>query len=265
MQSPFPGMDPYLEINPRWEGFHDWFVRELARQTMPHANDLGCWIDVERTIYERLPSGEVLMVADETIGIEIRLSGNGANGVKGGVALAEPRVVHDVVLDPEDQVKQDHLVVRELGQFNRILAVVEMLSPANKGGTYAARYREKRRRFMESSAHFMEIDFLRAGENPARDLFPELADIPYLIFFARKTAMGRKEEAYPLRLQDPLPVIGLPIGPPRPDLPLDLASAFRAAFDLSVRPSSIDHKKEAVPPPALADADAAWVRQIVGQ
>lgn len=26
LQSPFPGMDPYLEINPRWQVFHGWFV-----------------------------------------------------------------------------------------------------------------------------------------------------------------------------------------------------------------------------------------------
>ena len=117
-----------------------------------------------------------------------------------------------MVLEPEEQVKQDHLVVRELGHFNRILAVVEMLSPANKEGSYVPRYHEKRRRFMDSSAHFMEIDFLRGGGSPARDLFPEFEGIPYLIFVARKTAMGRKEEGYPLKLQSPLPIIGLPIG-----------------------------------------------------
>src|SRR5439155_5690171 len=128
------------------------------------------------------------------------------------------------------------LVVRELGQFPRVLAVVELLSPANKSGSYVPRYREKRLRFLTSRAHFMEIDFLRGGDNPSRQLFPELPATPYFILVARKTALGRNEEGYPLRLQDPLPVVALPIGPPRPDLPLDLAAAFRAAFDLSVRP-----------------------------
>ncbi|TVS20172.1 MAG: hypothetical protein EA424_05340 [Planctomycetaceae bacterium] len=28
VSSPFPGMDPFLEINPRWEVFHGWFIRE---------------------------------------------------------------------------------------------------------------------------------------------------------------------------------------------------------------------------------------------
>jgi hypothetical protein len=109
----------------------------------------------------------------------------------------------------------------------------------------------------------MEIDFLREGSNPSRQLFPELAPAPYFIFVARKTGLGRNEEGYPLRMQEPLPLIGLPIGPPRPDLPLDLAGAFRAAYDLSVRPGSIHYDTEPVPGPALDEADAAWVKSVL--
>ncbi len=109
----------------------------------------------------------------------------------------------------------------------------------------------------------MEIDLLRGGDNPSRRLFPELAPTPYFIFVARKTGLGRNEEGYPLRLPDPLPVIGLPLGPPRPDLPLDLAAAFRAAYDLSIRPGSIRYAEETPPEPALDAADAAWVKSVV--
>jgi hypothetical protein len=67
------------------------------------------------------------------------------------------------------------------------------------------------------------------SRNPSRDLFPELPRTAYFIFVARKTGLGRNEEGYPLRLQDPLSAIGLPLGPGRPDLPLDLAAAFQSA------------------------------------
>ena len=109
----------------------------------------------------------------------------------------------------------------------------------------------------------MEIDLLRGGENPARDLFPELSAAAYFIFVARKTGLGRNEEGHPLSLREPLPVIGLPIGPPRPDLPLDLADAFRSAYDLSIRPGSIRYRQETPPPPPLGDDDDNWVREIV--
>ncbi len=268
MPSPFPGMDPFLEVNPRWEGFHAWFVRELARQALPKAQELGCWIDVERTVYQREPSGEIVLLGepDQTVGLAVSTAAwNEAAMRPGTLAVAEPKAIHEVVLDPEalERIKQDYLVVRELGQFSRVLAVVEVLSPANKSGSYVPRYREKRLRFLASGAHFLEIDLLRGGENPSRRLFPELPETPYFLFIARKTAVGRNEEGYPLRLQEPLPVIGLPIGPPRPDLPLELGSALRAAYDLSIRPGSIHYAEETAPAPPLTEADAAWVNQLL--
>jgi hypothetical protein len=267
MPSPFPGMDPFIEVNPRWEGFHAWFMRELARQALPKAQELGCWIDVERSVYQRESTGEAVLIGepDQTVGVDSSLPEWEASSLRSSVALAEPKAIHEVVLDPEtvERIKQDYLVVRELGQFARVLAVVELLSPANKKGNYVPRYREKRRRFLTSRAHFMEIDFLRDGDNPSRQLFRELPPTPYFILVARKTGLGRDEEGYPLRLQDQLPVIGLPLGPPRPNLPLDLQAAFRAAFDLSIRPGSINYAEEYAPPPPLNEADAAWVKEII--
>jgi hypothetical protein len=268
MPSPFPGMDPFLEVSPRWESFHAWFMRELARKTLPKAQHLGCWIDVERSVYQREPSGEIVLVGepDQSVGVDVASPAwNQPSPAPGAVALAEPKAIHEVALDPAtlERVKQDYLVVRELGQFPRVLAVVEVLSPANKSGNYVARYREKRMKFLTSRAHFMEIDFLRAGANPSRQLFPELPGTPYFILVARKTALGRNEEGFPLRLQDPLPVIGLPLGPPRPDLPLDLPSAFAAAYDLSIRPGSIRYAEEAPPEPPLSAADASWVNELI--
>src|SRR5437660_2332041 len=139
MSSPFPGMDPFLELSPRWQAFHAWFMRELARQSLPKAQELGCWIDVERTVYQREPSGEIVLIGepDQSVGVEVSSPAWSAAPSQGGaIALAEPQAIHEVVLDPAtlQRVKQDYLVVRELGQFPRVLAVVELLSPANKSG-----------------------------------------------------------------------------------------------------------------------------------
>jgi hypothetical protein len=192
-------MDPFLEVNPRWQALHGWFMRELARQTLPKAQELGCWIDVERSVYQREPSGEIVLIGerDQAVGVDVSSPAwSETSPGSGAVAVAEPRAIHEVVLDPAslERFKQDYLVVRELGQFPRVLAVVEVLSPANKSGSYVLRYREKRMRFLTSRAHFMEIDLLRDGDNPSRQLFPELPDTPYFNFVARKTGLGRNEE-----------------------------------------------------------------------
>ena len=268
ISSPFPGMDPFLEINPRWEVFHGWFIRKLAENSMGRARELGCEVDVERTVYGREPTGELVLVGEPDLFArnEPTMGRPEPAWGRGGGALAEPRAIHEVVLDPDEMEthKQQYLVVRESGDWPRVLAVVELLSFANKEGSYAPKYREKRSRLLASMAHFMEIDFLRAGENPSRDLFPELPRTPYFIFVARKTGMGRNEEGYPLRLQDSFPVVGLPLGPGRPDLPLDLAAAFRSAYDLSCRPSWLRSYQDAdVPGPPMDESYRAWVTQVL--
>jgi len=265
LRSPFPGMDPFLEINPRWQVFHGWFVRKLAEQHQPRARELGCWIGVERAVYQQEPSGELVLVGEPDVLTGLDASAFAATAPSRPFsASTEPHAVHEVVLDPDQmhRYKQEYLVVREIDQFQRVLAVVEMLSFANKEGTYVSKYREKRSKFLTSQAHFMEIDFLRAGDNPSRAMFPELPPTPYFVLVARKTGLGRNEEGYALRLQEPLPTVDLPLGPPRPDLPLDLAAAFGSAYDLSARPGWIRYAEEPVPGPPLSAQDQAWVQQI---
>jgi hypothetical protein len=261
-------MDPFLEVNPRWEGFHGWFVRKLAEQTLPQARARGLWIDVERSVYRREPTGEFVLVGepDELVGVQD--GGTPAEGSSLGSAtavLVKPQAVRQVAFDPDEmeQFKQSYLVVRELGRFTRVVAVAEVLSPANKSGNYAPRYREKRRWLLASQAHFVEIDLLRGGTNPSRDLFPELGSAPYFLFVARKQPDGRIEEGYALGLQDELPTLGLPVSAAGADLPLDLASAFRSAYELSIHPGAIDYAQEDVPPPPLSEGDAAWVDDLL--
>ena len=259
-------MDPYLESPPRWEIFHGWYIRELARLALPRASRMGCWIDVERDVYGKDPSGDMVSIGepDEVFTVatgQQPWTGNGA----AVATLAIPRSVREVVIDPEEarQHRQHYLVVRENQAWPRALAVVELLSPANKIGNCTRTYNAKRGKMLASRTHFMEIDLLRGGDSPLRDHFPDLAPTPYFVFVARKNMIGRNEESYPLRLQDLLPTIGLPLWGDRPDLPLDLADAFRSAYDLTTGGRPIKYKDEAIPEPALAPDDAAWAANLV--
>ncbi len=86
---------------------------------------------MERSVYQREPSGAFVLIGepDQTVGV-----------------------------DDSGSPWQDYLVVRERDQFARVLAVVEVLSRANKSGNSVPRYREKRMMFLASRAHFMEIE-----------------------------------------------------------------------------------------------------------
>jgi hypothetical protein len=259
-------MDPYLETQPRWEIFHGWFIHKLAELALPKAASMGCWIDVERDVYGEDPSGEMVLIgeADEVFSIsstESEWSGNGAVTA----TLALPRSVREVVVDPAEarQHRQHFLVVRENQNWPRALAVVELLSPANKAGDYARTYNAKRAKMLASLTHFLEIDLLRGGDNPLRRHFPDVPPTPYFAFVGRKSTIGRTEEAFPMRLQDSLPTIGLPLWGERPDLPLDLAEAFRSAYELTTGGRPIRYKTETVPEPELGTEDAAWVTNVL--
>lgn len=73
----------------------------------------------------------------------------------------------------------------------------------------------------------------------------------------------RHEEGYPIRLRDPLPVVGLPLTPDRPNLPFDLQEAFRSAYSLSMRRGRIDYANEAVPDAPLSTADQECVEGVL--
>jgi hypothetical protein len=231
------------------------------------ARELGCQVDVERSVYGRDPSGELILIGEPDLLAErdvLALEPADRPNSGATTTLAAPQAIHEIVLD-RDQMethKQEYIVIRESGETARVIAVVELLSFANKEGSYAAKYREKRSHFLASGTHFMEIDLLRAGTSPSRDLFPELPRTPYFIYVARKTGLGRNDEGYPLRLQDPLPTIGLPLAPRRPDLPLDLAGAFRSAYDLSYRPRWLRYGEERISGPPLTAEDQTWAERI---
>jgi hypothetical protein len=269
MPSPFPGMDPFAETSTRWESLHAWFIRELARNSLPAAIERGCWIDVEKDIYRPDPSGELVLLGEPDNVISVSRASAEKDGGVGTATLpvAAPQAVHDFDIDPYTTPahRQQYMVVREDPSYPRVLAVVELLSPANKGGSYAPKYQEKRINLIGSDVHFLEIDLLRAGRNPLRERFPELPPTPYFIFLARQKRPGRKEEGYAVRLQDALPLIALPLREGIPDLTLDLGAAFRSAYDLSFGGRPIRYQTEAVPEPALPAEDAEWVKALLAK
>jgi hypothetical protein len=267
MPSPFPGMDPFVETGTRWESLHAWFIRKLAENTLPAAIERGCWIDVEKDIYRPDPSGELVLLGEPDDVISLSQS---VTALSGGVATAtlpttRPQAVHEFEYDPYTTPahRQQYFVVREDPSYPRVLAVVELLSPANKRAPYYAKYHEKRINLIGSAVHFLEIDLLRAGLNPLRERFPELPRTPYFAFLARQKRPGRSEEGYPVRLQDSLPVIALPLREGIPDLQLDLGAAFRSAYDLSFGGRPIRYQAEAVPEPALSPEDEGWINGVL--
>lgn len=105
-----------------------------------------------------------------------------------------------------------------------VATVLEVLSPTNKVGGSEGRnsFLAKRREITASPAHGVEIDLLRAGLS--LELRKRLDPHEYFVHVS-PVELRPKGRVWPIRLQDRLPTIRIPLRVPDPDAPLDLQLA----------------------------------------
>jgi hypothetical protein len=138
----------------------------------------------------------------------------------------------------------------------------EILSPFNKRSGYGLdEYRQKRSRIMHSTVHLVEIDLLRAGERPGREIAESPLDAEYILLVNRHRAGDiHTSEIWPVALSETLPLIPVPLLAPDPDVALDLTTGIQAVYARADYYSRIDYRLP-VPPPELRPAMAAWLTE----
>jgi len=256
MNSPFPGMDPYLEQH--WRDVHESLIVYSRDQLQPRLPpDLRA--RVEERVFVEAPEGEVRSVSPDVHVVE-----HGRGQPSGGTAVselvaAEPLVIH---LDDEP-VSQGSIEIVNAASGNRVITLIEFVSPANKvPGDGQDLYLRKRREARAARVSVVEIDLTRTGPRvflcPANRI-PPSHRTTYQVCVCRGWELTRFE-IYRAPLAERLPVIGIPLRQTDPDAPLDL----QALVDLSYqngRYGDLDYKVDPTPP--LDAADAAWADQLL--
>lgn len=259
MPSPFPGMDPYLELPTDWGNFHHGLITSmqgaLNAALAPHY-----FVRVEERVYitDEDDPGRVEIVPDA------RLLAGHSNGPRswepedgGGLAIAEP-IVRTTLLEPE--VREAFLNVFD-AQYRSVVTVIEVLSPSNKirGSRGRESFVAKRREVMNSPAHWIEIDFLREG---ARALAPDVA-LPRCDYYVHvsRAQDPPKGRIWPILLTQRLPNVGVPLKADDGDVGLDLQNVFDETYDRSAYQVSTDYTAEPVPP--LTAEQAAWADALL--
>src|SRR5437588_913212 len=155
MPSPFPGMDPYLEAH--WRDVHASLIiysRDALQGVLP--GSLRARVE-ERVLLERLGR-----FADHVRLVKYRpeLKRGVESKPEGGVAVAEPLLVE---IDTETETETFlEIIDRESG--NRVVTVIEFLSPSNKSpGPNRQDYLRKQRAICSSDTNLVEIDLNRFG------------------------------------------------------------------------------------------------------
>jgi hypothetical protein len=256
MPPPFPGMDPYLETPDLWPDVHHGLISQIQATLNPAVRP-NYVVRVELRVYisDDDDPGREALVPD--VRIEKPRRKGGKKGKEGpAVAIAEPLIVPLLI---DDEIEEARLEIKHL-ETGALVTVIEVLSPTNKirGARGRVSFMEKRQETLASEVHWVEIDLLRAGVPSVTR--PPLKPCDYRILVSRAGERTRARY-WPVGVRQPLPVIGIPLRAPDPDVPLDLGAVLRAAYDHGAYDLSIDYGQD--PDPALTGDDAAWPNRLL--
>ena len=252
-QSPFPGMDPYLEAPNFWPDVHESLINIFREQLVPllapkYTAELGTRIVIDR-IVEEGPLSMSAAIPDVTI----TRPHNPGMETETGVAVAVVQAPLRLTLPLTVSTRIATLYIRRR-KPDTLVAAIELLSPVNKRpGEGRQEYLKKRADFLQAPAHFIEIDLLRRW--PRMTFGGDVPDSAYLAIVS--VARERPDcDAWPIEVRDPLPVLPVPLIQPDPPVPLDMGQALRTAYQRARYDLRIDYT---VPPtPTLRPQDADW-------
>ena len=252
MPSPFPGMDPYLEHPALWPDVHHELISAI-REQLNQVIRPRYVARVEERLYltnDYDPEHDFQRVPD----VRVNLARPAAPPPSGGPAIAEP-----VLVRLAEPVREARVEVREVGT-HEVVTVIEVLSHANKAPGTAGRrsFLQKRDEVLASPANWVEIDLLRAGSG--HRLRQRYRHRHYLVY-SSPPDLRPAGKVWPLRLQDPLPVVGIPLRTPDPDAPLDLGRALALAYDRAAYDATVNYAAEPTPP--LTPELAAWADEVL--
>lgn len=257
MKSPFPGMDPYLEQH--WGDVHHnliTYARDRLQAALP--DDLRARVE-GRVVVASVP-GEGRSIYPDIRIIERGRGPSIPRAAEAGVAVAaEPLVIY---MDDEPYV-QGYIEIIDARSGNRVITVIEVLSPANKeSGQGQDKFLQKQYELKRAGVSSVEIDLLRAGQ---RVLTVPPTRIPHSHRTTYQACVRRgwrptAAEVYPVPLRSPLPTIRIPLREPDEDARLDLQGLLDQCY-VNGRYDDIDYTVDPIPP--LDPEDAAWADQLL--
>jgi hypothetical protein len=256
MAGPFPGMDPYLELEESWPDFHNRFIAEIC-------NDLGGSlpasyvarvderIEIANSAFEPPASfrPDVLVGRFEAGPTSAEIGPAGTRTV-----MLEPTLVEILDHDPVE-LRITWVEIRALPELDLVTAI-EVLSPTNKSGHGRQAYLEKRDRRHMSRVNLVEIDLLLGGA--PLPMKRRIEPGGYYATVARGAHLPLAE-VYRWSVRDSLPGIPIPLREPDPDVRIDLAALVTRVYDLGRYARTLRHGPPLPETMSLTPEDRTWV------
>ncbi|MCB0060572.1 MAG: DUF4058 family protein [Caldilineaceae bacterium] len=252
-QSPFPGMDPFLEEPARWSSVHTRLINAISDQLAERVSP-NFYVEIEeRIVVAATDPNETDLYFEPDV--YLTRGQEYASQQAYATVITPPTVVE--VIHPEE-IRQRYLEVRD--SFNHeVITTIELLSPFNKAGGKRGHvdFLKKRRQMMTTNVHWLEIDLLRAGLRP-----PEVTGKSDYYALLKRGGVLDVFEVWYIDLRNSLPTIAVPLRAGLDDVPLDLQSAFADMYRRAYYGDSIDYTA-AVPAPPLSAVDENWIREQI--
>lgn len=255
MGSPFPGMDPYLEGD-LWQEFHERLANQISMLLMPKLGSKYVALLAKR--YEiKHPALELLDLSGQehkplVFYPDVHLVERSSETAT--ATIAETITLESVDLPTGVDIPQLSIEIRDIAE-RRLVTVIEILSPANKGGVGLFDYMHRRKELLQSWTNLLEIDLLRGGRRIS--LGGTLPPASYYVYMVR--AISRQTtRVWPIQLKSRLPIVPVPLLYPDPDVTLNLQEAVDGCFALVGYERLLDYSAP-LPPPELSQLEQEWI------
>jgi hypothetical protein len=253
MHSPFPGMDPYLEDPAFWADFHHTFIgcwREAIAAVLPETYEAR----VDETVQLVQMPDDVIKTNYPDVAVTRGRKSPRAGSRRGaGTAVLTPVIIpHEFV----EEVRQGRIKILHRPDRS-LIAVLEMLSPANKVGEGFADFCSKRLAILhQKRPHLVELDLLLGGRRlPLSRSLP--AGDYYLLISRGENHPNCEVTSWFLR--QPLPTIPIPLKAPDADVFVDLQAVFRQTYERGRYAPSLRYGQ--IPLAPVRGKDRRWTMQ----
>jgi hypothetical protein len=249
-------MDPYLEKH--WRDVHHRLVTYSCDQLQTRLpSDLRA--RVEERMFVEADAGENRNIYPDMHVVERGSTHAVALAAEPDIALAEPLVIRF----GDEPATQGFIEIIDVGSGNRLVTVIEFLSPSNKlPGSGQNLYLRKQEECIAAGVSLVEIDLTRKGERDHSCFsypIPPSHRTTYQICVRRGYESGAVE-VYRVPLEEPLPAIRIPLRETDPDVPLQIQPLIDQCYR-NGRYDDLDYKADPVPP--LNTTDAAWCDELL--
>ena len=249
-------MDPYLEAH--WRDVHARLII-YACDALQGVLPASLRARVEESVLLETPQGigDHPRFPDVRV-IEYTAKRNTEVSRDGGVAVAEPMLV----ATEQEPVVETFIEIIDHESGNRVVTVIEFLSPANKSpGRNRKQYLRKQREICSSSANLVEIDLNRFGTHALAFPLHHIKSRGRAGYMTcvRRVTNRYQAEIYPMFLWDRLPIIKVPLRPDDADAPLDLQALVEQCYRNGGYEGTLDYSVD--PDPKLLGAEGEWAEE----